>query len=57
MNVFIKSNGRVMVAYSYGKPVVGWSREKRQLVNPYTHEPISHATMLDFTTLIEKGEK
>ena len=57
MSVFIKSNGRVMVAYSYGKPVMGWSREKRQLVNPYTHEPISHATMLDFTTLLEQSQK
>jgi len=57
MIVLIKSNGSVMTAYSYGKPVMGWSRVKQQLVNPYTHEPISHATMLEFTTLLEQSQK
>jgi hypothetical protein len=57
MNAFIKSNGITMTAWIYGKPVLAWNRETQQVVNPYDHKPIAHATMLEFTTLIEKGEK
>ncbi len=54
MNTFIKSNGTIMTAWCYGKPILAWNRDTQHTVNPYDHYPVSHATMLDFTTLIEK---
>jgi hypothetical protein len=51
----VLSDGNLMTAYDYHKPVLSWSRHTKEILHPITQEPIMSGNMLDFTTIIENG--